>query len=80
MKWCKDSFDAAFSFLFFCGILGLLTLPYFIIFDRAAFVTHSWYNYLSAIGTGTFMSMGTALLNIACHIGIAGISVSINHS
>jgi drug/metabolite transporter (DMT)-like permease len=80
MRHTKDTFSIGFGFLFWCGLLGFLTLGFEVVRVPEQIQELSLTEIVGPIAVGTFTSLGIVLANIGAGLGIAGISNSIIHT
>ena len=77
MKKSPDAFSIGFSFLFVCGIFGMISLILECAYDLKVLFDASAIEYIAAIFIGIFTSLGIVCANISAGIGNAGISICI---
>ncbi len=74
-----DAFGLGFGFLFFCGLLGLISLLLHLSSSPELFDQTSFSDFFFPLLIGFFTSAGIVFSNIAGGIGVAGISNTISH-
>ena len=75
-----DNFMTAFSFLYFCSIVGFVCLLFLLFFQIETFDDQFLSNYISSIFSGIFLSSGMVCLNIASSYGNPGLCNAITNA